>query len=94
MNAIEVRGLTRRFGPFVAVDHVTFDVAEGEIFGFLGSNGAGDGSLNGSVHALLVSGTDLYVGGEFVGGCDIMMEMMQKGELAPLVKEATAQAQA
>jgi ABC-2 type transport system ATP-binding protein len=41
MNAIEVRGLTRRFGAFVAVDRVTFDVRRGEVFGFLGSNGAG-----------------------------------------------------
>ena len=41
MNAIEVRQLTRRFGAFVAVDDVTFDVRQGEIFGFLGSNGAG-----------------------------------------------------
>ena len=41
MNAIEVRQLTRRFGAFVAVDSVTFDVQRGEIFGFLGSNGAG-----------------------------------------------------
>jgi ABC-2 type transport system ATP-binding protein len=39
--AIEVKDLTRRFGQFVAVDHVTFDVRRGEIFGFLGSNGAG-----------------------------------------------------
>jgi drug efflux transport system ATP-binding protein len=39
--AIEVRGLSRRFGPFVAVDKLSFDVARGEIFGFLGSNGAG-----------------------------------------------------
>jgi ABC-2 type transport system ATP-binding protein len=41
MNAIEVRGLTRRFGAFVAVNDLTFDVRQGEIFGFLGSNGAG-----------------------------------------------------
>jgi ABC-2 type transport system ATP-binding protein len=40
-NAVEVRDLTRRFGDFVAVDHVTFEVREGEIFGFLGPNGAG-----------------------------------------------------
>ena len=41
MNVIEVRDLTRTFGAFVAVDHLSFDVRKGEIFGFLGSNGAG-----------------------------------------------------
>ncbi len=41
MNPIVVRDLTRRFGQFVAVDHVSFEVHAGEIFGFLGSNGAG-----------------------------------------------------
>jgi len=39
--AIEVRALTRRFGDFTAVDAITFDVAPGEVFGFLGANGAG-----------------------------------------------------
>jgi ribosome-dependent ATPase len=39
--AIEAEGLTRRFGNFVAVDHVSFKIPRGEIFGFLGSNGCG-----------------------------------------------------
>jgi ribosome-dependent ATPase len=38
---IEARGLTRRFGDFTAVDHVSLTVGRGEIFGFLGSNGCG-----------------------------------------------------
>lgn len=39
--AIEVEGLTKRFGSFTAVDHISFKVKRGEIFGFLGANGAG-----------------------------------------------------
>ncbi len=39
--AIEAQGLTKRFGDFKAVDHVTFRIHRGEIFGFLGSNGCG-----------------------------------------------------
>lgn len=38
---IEVDGLTKRFGSFTAVDHISFRVHRGEIFGFLGANGAG-----------------------------------------------------
>ena len=40
-NVIEVEGLTKRFGNFTAVDHISFQVHRGEIFGFLGANGAG-----------------------------------------------------
>ncbi len=40
-NVIEVRELTKRFGNFTAVDRISFNVKEGEIFGFLGANGAG-----------------------------------------------------
>jgi len=40
-TAIEAHDLTQRFGDFVAVDHVSFRIARGEIFGFLGSNGCG-----------------------------------------------------
>jgi ABC-2 type transport system ATP-binding protein len=41
VKAIEVKNLTRTFGHVVAVDHISFEVEEGEIFGFLGANGAG-----------------------------------------------------
>jgi ABC-2 type transport system ATP-binding protein len=63
-NAIEVRELTRRFGRFVAVDRVTFDVRQGEIFGFLGSNGAGKSTTIRMLCGLLrPSGGTARVGG-------------------------------
>ena len=67
MNAIEVRGLTRRFGAFVAVSDLTFDVRQGEIFGFLGSNGAGKSTTIRMLCGLLrpTSGTAM------VGGIDV-----------------------
>jgi ABC-2 type transport system ATP-binding protein len=67
MNAIEVRHLTRRFGEFVAVNDLTFDVRQGEIFGFLGSNGAGKSTTIRMLCGLLrpTSGTAL------VGGVDV-----------------------
>jgi ABC-2 type transport system ATP-binding protein len=40
-TAVIARGLTRRFGKFTAVDAVSFEVSRGEVFGFLGANGAG-----------------------------------------------------
>lgn len=67
MPAVSVRNLTRRFGDFVAVDAVSFDVEQGEIFGFLGSNGAGKsttirmlcGLLTPSSGAATVAGIDV-----------------------------------
>lgn len=41
LNAMEIRNLTKRFGSFTAVDNISFHVRKGEIFGFLGANGAG-----------------------------------------------------
>ncbi len=40
-KVITAKELTKRFGTFIAVDKITFDVEKGEIFGFLGANGAG-----------------------------------------------------
>ena len=65
--AIEVRGLTRRFGRFVAVDNLSFQVEQGEIFGFLGANGAGKsttirmlcGLLRPSAGTAMVGGVDV-----------------------------------
>jgi len=41
MSSVEVVGLAKNFGPLTAVDHISFQVEEGEVFGFLGPNGAG-----------------------------------------------------
>ena len=67
MNAITVADLTKRFGDFVAVDRLTFDVAQGEVFGFLGSNGAGKSTTIRMLCGLLkpTSGTAA------VGGVDV-----------------------
>ena len=66
-TAIDVRHLTRKFGAFTAVDDLSFDVRRGEIFGFLGSNGAGKSTTIRMLCGLLkpTSGTAI------VGGIDV-----------------------
>src|SRR5919109_4725610 len=66
-NAIEVRDLSRRFGQFQAVDRLTFDVRRGEIFGFLGSNGAGKSTTIRMLCGLLRPTS----GSATVGGVDV-----------------------
>ena len=65
--AISVQGLSRAFGPFKAVDELTFDVRRGEVFGFLGANGAGKSTTIRMLCGLLrpTSGTAL------VGSVDV-----------------------
>jgi ABC-2 type transport system ATP-binding protein len=90
---IEIRNLTKSFGPFVAVDDVTFNVGRGEVLGFLGPNGAGKSTtmkmLTGFLHP--TSGTAT------VCGHDIQTDALAaKGVLgylpegAPLYPDMTA----
>jgi ABC-2 type transport system ATP-binding protein len=72
--AIEAKDLTRTFGTFTAVDHVSFDVRAGEVFGFLGANGAGKttairmltGLLAPSAGRATVAGYDVATQGELI----------------------------
>ncbi|HTK82725.1 MAG TPA: ABC transporter ATP-binding protein [Bacteroidota bacterium] len=70
MSAIEVNQLSKKFGNFTAVDAVSFSVREGEIFGFLGANGAGKSTTIRMLCGLLqpTSGTAT------VGGYDIVRQ--------------------
>ena len=70
MNAIEVRHLTRRFGSFVAVNDVSFEVRAGEVFGFLGSNGAGKSTTIRMLCGLLQPTS----GAATVGGIDVVRD--------------------
>ena len=68
MKSIEVQGLTKRFGAFTAVDSISFEVSSGEIFGFLGANGAGKttairmlcGLLHPTSGKAIVAGHDVF----------------------------------
>ncbi len=66
-NAIEVNNLTKIFGNFAAVDHISFTVKPGEIFGFLGANGAGKSTTIRMLCGLLMATS----GTAKVGGYDI-----------------------
>jgi ABC-2 type transport system ATP-binding protein len=72
--AIDAQDLTRTFGTFTAVDHITFDVRIGEVFGFLGANGAGKttairmltGLLTPTAGSARVAGHDVYTESEAI----------------------------
>lgn len=66
-RVISVRELTKMFGTFIAVDHISFDVRRGEIFGFLGANGAGK-----TTAMRMLCGLSFPTSGSgVVAGCDI-----------------------
>lgn len=68
--AVEANELTRRFGDFTAVDRISFAVAEGEVFGFLGANGAGKTTAMRMLTGLLAPSS----GGARVAGFDVASE--------------------
>ncbi len=69
-KAVEVSGITKRYGSITAVDHVSFEVVEGEIFGFLGPNGAGKTTLIRMLTTLLKPSE----GSATVACCDVAKE--------------------
>lgn len=72
-NAVETRGLTRRFGTLVAVDHLSIAFSHGSIFGLLGPNGAGKSTLIKMLTTLLAPSE----GTAFVAGYDVVREPRQ-----------------
>src|SRR5262245_7245844 len=69
-SAIDAHELTRRFGSFTAVDRITFDVRTGEVFGFLGANGAGKTTAMRMLTGLLAPSS----GRASVAGHDVLRE--------------------
>src|ERR1700746_2713391 len=69
-SAIEVQHIVKRFGDFTAVDDVSFNVKEGEIFGLLGPNGAGKSTLIRMMTALL----PITAGKAIIAGHDVRSE--------------------
>ncbi len=70
-EAVDVRGLTKKFGSFTAVDNVSFTVRRGEIFGFLGANGAGKSTTIRMLCGLL----EPTAGAALVGGFDVATQV-------------------
>ncbi len=72
-TAIEAKDLTRKFGDFTAVDNVSFSVEKGEVFGFLGANGAGKSTTIRMLTGILLPTS----GGAAVAGYDITRQQEQ-----------------
>jgi ABC-2 type transport system ATP-binding protein len=83
MDMIEVEGLTKRFGDFTAVDHISFTVGEEMVFGFLGPNGAGKSTAIRMLCTLLRP----TKGSARVVGFDIVREQGQVRQHIGLVAE-------
>ncbi|MFA5614539.1 MAG: ATP-binding cassette domain-containing protein [Methanoculleus sp.] len=85
MNAIEVIGLTKRFGDNVAVNGINFSVEEGETFGFLGPNGAGKTTTI----RMLTGMTRITSGQALIHGHDIVRDTRAAKQLMGIVAETS-----
>jgi ABC-2 type transport system ATP-binding protein len=82
--AIQARELTKRFGEFTAVDHVSFEVRRGELFGLLGPNGAGKTTLSRMLTTLIVPTS----GQGFVAGFDVARDPVRVREAIGVIPQA------
>jgi ABC-2 type transport system ATP-binding protein len=82
---IRVNALTKSYGPMLAVDHISFDVEEGEIFGFLGPNGAGKTSTI----RMMVGLTQPSSGSVCIAGRDVLKEPVEVKKTIGLVPESS-----
>jgi ABC-2 type transport system ATP-binding protein len=83
MSSVETNGLTRRFGSLMAVDHLSFEVKEGEVFGLLGPNGAGK-TTTVRMLACLISPSE---GSARVGGYDISRDSHKVRQIVGILTE-------
>src|ERR1700681_1431846 len=87
--AIETEGLTRRFGDFVAVDNLTLKVPKGQLYGFLGLNGAGKTTAIRMLPTLLPPSA----GAAKLWGHDVVKEPLVVRKLVGLVSDETSESQ-
>jgi len=83
MLGVELKGLTKQFGTLIAVDHLSLEVEEGEVFGLLGPNGAGK-TTTVRMLACLISPSD---GSAKVGGYDVVKESLRVREIVGILTE-------
>ncbi|HKV61489.1 MAG TPA: ABC transporter ATP-binding protein [Candidatus Acidoferrum sp.] len=87
--AIEMDGLTRRFGDFVAVDNVTLKIPKGQLYGFLGLNGAGKTTTIRMLTTLLPPSSGIAK----LWGHDVTKEPLAVRKLVGLVSDETSESQ-
>ena len=87
--AVEMNGITRRFGDFLAVDHITLQIPRGRLYGFLGLNGAGKTTTIRMLTTLLPPSA----GSAKIWGHDVVKDPLGVRKLVGLVSDETSESQ-